>query len=247
LTIDVLHYHRQVPTCAHDRVVDLSRPAAARNALARRVSWSMLFIKAFGMVAAKYPVLRQTYMRWPWPHVYQHPDSVAMVATHREIDGEPWLFWSRFTRPEARSLVELQCALEDYTREPIERMFLRQWQLSALPTPVRRVLWWWTLNVSGIKRAKRVGTFFLTTIAGKGAEIPHPPAFLTANMSYGPLDEHGRCRVTIAYDHRLMDGSLVGDCLAELEAALNGPLTNELEDLARAEQQTTAPPQRLSA
>ena len=68
----------------------------------------MIFIKAFGLVAARVPVLRQTYQRWPWPHIYQHPTSVAMVATHRDFQGEPWLFWSRFSSPEAKPLDGLQ-------------------------------------------------------------------------------------------------------------------------------------------
>ncbi len=240
LTIDVLHYHRQVPTCAHDRVIDLSALADAREKLSRRISWSMLFVKAFGIVASEYSVLRQTYMRWPWPHVYQHPHSIAMVATHRDIDGEPWLFWSRFTRPESQSLADLQKSLEIYLSSPVKDVFLRQWQLSAFPTLIRRMFWWWTLNVSGIKRAKRSGTFFLTTIAGKGAEIQHPPAFLTSNLTYGPIDENGRCRVTIAYDHRLMDGSLVADCLAKLDSTLNETIANELLALAEAERNSAS-------
>lgn len=214
-------------------MMDLGELVAARELLTRRISWSMLFVKAFGIVAAEFPVLRQTYMRWPWPHLYQHPHSVAMVATHRELDDEPWLFWSRFTRPEAQAAFSLQESLDNYLQAPVKQIFLRQWQLSAFPTFLRRIFWWWTLNISGIKRAKRSGTFFLTTIAGKGAEIQHPPAFLTSNLTYGPLDENGRCRVTIAYDHRLMDGSLVADCLARLEQVLNETIASELRELAQ--------------
>ena len=247
LTIDVLHYHRQVPTCAHDRVMDLSRLSQLRAGLSQRISWSMLFIKAYGMVAAKFPVLRQTYMPWPWPHVYQHPCSVAMVATHREIDGEAWLFWSRFTRPEGQPLPRLQEFLDRYQHAPVPDVFQRQWQLSALPTPLRRVFWWWALNTSGVKRARRTGTFFLTTISAKGAEIQHPPAFLTANMTFGPLDDRGRSRVTIAYDHRLMDGTLIADCLADLETTLNEPIADELRALAGVRHDVSPPAHRLSA
>ncbi|HEX4073261.1 MAG TPA: hypothetical protein VHX68_18925, partial [Planctomycetaceae bacterium] len=83
LTIDLLHYRAKVPTCAHDRVCDFRPVAEARERSAVRISWSMIFIKAFGMVAARYPALRQMYVPFPWPHIYQHPTSVAMVATHR--------------------------------------------------------------------------------------------------------------------------------------------------------------------
>lgn len=234
LCVDVLHYHRKVPTCAHDRLCDLSRVAELRGRLPRRISWTLLFLKAFGLVAAQRPVIRQTFMRWPWPHVYQHPHTVAMMVTEREFRGEPWLFWSRFTAPETRPLEELQQSLDRCLHEPPEQIFRRQYDLSALPTPLRRMFWWWTLNVSGERRARRTGTMFLTTIAAHGAEIQHPPAFLTANVTYGPLDERNRSRVTIAYDHRLMDGATVAACLADLETTLNGPIAAELEEIIQA-------------
>lgn len=235
LCLDVLHYHRKVPTCAHDRLCDLGRVAELRTHLPRRISWTLLFLKAYGLMAARRPVLRQTFMRWPWAHVYQHPHTVAMVVTERDFRGEPWLFWSRFRAPENQPLEAMQEQLDRYLQEPVEQIFKRQFELSALPTPLRRLFWWWTLNVSGEKRVKRTGTVFLTTIARQGAEIQHPPAFLTANMTYGPLDDRGRSRVTIAYDHRLMDGATVADCLAELESTLNGAIVAELEEIIRSE------------
>ena len=235
----MLHYHRKVPTCAHDRLCDLSRVAELRARLPRRISWTLLFLKAFGLVAANRPVLRQTFMGWPWAHVYEHPHTVAMMVTERDFRGEPWLFWSRFSAPETQPLESMQQSLDRYLQEPPERVFQRQFDLSALPTPLRRVFWWWTLNVSGEKRAKRTGTMFLTTIAGRGAEIQHPPAFLTVNMTYGPLDERNRSRVTFAYDHRLMDGATVAGCLADLETALNGPIAAELEEIIQSVESVT--------
>ncbi len=234
LTIDVLHYNRRVPTCAHDRRCDLSRLAEIRSRLPVRISWSLLFIKAFALVAKRRPVLRQAYISWPWPHVQQEAFSVAMLATHREHRSEPWVFWSRFTQPEQRSLIDMQRTLDDFLTEPVEQVFKQQWLLSGLPTMLRRCFWWWTLNFAGSKRARRVGTFFLTTLAGKGVEIQDPPAFLTSNLTYGPLNETGHCRVTLSYDHRLMDGALVADCLIELEQVLNGEIARELEQIVNA-------------
>ena len=229
LPIDVLHYNRRVPTCVLDRRCDLGRVGQLRSRLPIRISWTLLFIKAFALIAQKHRVLRQSYIEWPWPHVFEHPYSVAMLATLREHRGEPWLFWSRFVQPEQQTLVQLQHALDKYQAEPVDKLFLRQWRLSGLPTFLRRCCWWWTLNFAGAKRARRVGTFFLTTLAGKGVEIQDPPAFLTSNLTYGPLDESGHCRVTLSCDHRLMDGSTIADCLIELEATLNGQIADELE------------------
>ena len=241
LTLDVLHYHKQSATCAHDRLIDLSRLAELRSRLPVRISWSILFIKAFGIVAADRPVLRQTFQRWPWRHLYQHSQNVAMLATHRVHQEEPWVFWSRFVQPEAHPLPVLQAKLERYLTEPVKKIFRQQWQLSGLPTFLRRTLWWWTFNVAVSKRAHRSGTFFLTTLAGKGVEIQDPPAFLTTNLTYGPLDEQNRSRVTMSYDHRLMDGSYVADCLIELEKVLNGAITAELEAIVSAPQSLLPP------
>lgn len=240
LTIDVLHYNRRVPTCAHDRRFDLRQVAELRSKLPRRVSWSLLFIKGFARVAERHPELRQAYIEWPWPYVLQNAYSVAMMATQRKHRDERWLFWSRFVQPELRSLLEMQQSLDRYESEPVEQIFERQWQLSGLPTWLRRCFWWWSLNFAGAKRAKRVGTFFLTTLASKGVEIQDPPAFLTANLTYGPLDESGHCRVTLSYDHRLMDGSLIADCLIELESELNGSIAEELKSMIAADGQAAA-------
>jgi hypothetical protein len=231
LTLDVLHFHKQSATCAHDRLFDLSLLVDLRHQLPVRISWSLMFVKAFGIVAAKSPVLRQTYQHWPWPHIFQHMKNVAMMATHRIHDDEAWVFWSRFEQPELQSLVDLQERLNRYQTEPVKKIFRQQWQLSGLPTFLRRSLWWWTFNIAASKRAHRAGTFFLTTLAAKGVEIQDPPAFLTTNLTYGPMDERNRCRVTMSYDHRLMDGSFVADCLLQLEQVLNTTIADELRSL----------------
>ncbi len=245
LTLDVLHYHQQSATCAHDRLFDLKKVAELRSQLTTRISWSILFIKAFGIVAANRPVLRQTFQCWPWPHIYQHSQNVAMLATHRVHADEPWVLWSRFVQPEQHSLQSMQARLDRYLTEPIPQAFRQQWQLSGVPTFFRRILLWWTLNVSLTKRAHRAGTYFLTTLAGKGVEIQDPPAFLTSNLTYGPLDEQSRSRVTMSYDHRLMDGSFVADCLIELEEVLKGSIAAELEAIISESKPASTLPAKL--
>lgn len=228
LVIDLLRLNRQVPTVAHDRISDLSAVIAAREQSVRRIAWPVLFLKAFSIVALKYAPLRQIFMRWPWSHLYQHPSSVATVVTHRDVDGEPWLFWSRFQRPEAQPLTALQKKMDRYQTLPVEKVFKQQWWFSAFPTLVRRIIWWMTLQVSGQLRVRRCGTFFLTSIGSRGAEISHPPGFLTSGLSFGPIDEQGRSRVTLAYDHRLLDGRMVADILSDIEQTLNSVIAQEL-------------------
>jgi hypothetical protein len=103
-----------------------------------------------------------------------------------------------------------------------------------MPTAFRRLAWWATFNLSGHKRATRLGTFALTTLAAQGTTIDRPPSIHTSTLTYGPLDDAGRSQVSITYDHRLMDGLAIAGCLARLEQILNGPIIRELEHLAAA-------------
>jgi hypothetical protein len=230
LVCDVLYFGRQVPTFVHSRQLCLGTLAELRAGSPRRISWTILMAKAYGLLALEVPVLRQTWMKWPWPHLYQSPHSVATIALSRQHACEERLCWLRLKRPETYSLVELQQSLERHQREPVEVAFRRQLQISRLPAFVRRLAWRTTM-LSGPKRALRLGTFAMTTLAAEGVEIEQPPAIHTSTLTFGPLDEQGRLRAAIAYDHRLMDGVTIARCLARLEAILLGPIAAELRQM----------------
>jgi hypothetical protein len=53
---------------------------------------------------------------------------------------------------------------------------------------------------------------------------------MTAGLTFGPLDQHGRMKVTLVYDHRLMDGTFVAERLIELEQQLTGSVFAELRE-----------------
>src|SRR4051794_26167656 len=88
LVCDLLHFARQVPLFPLERSCDLVGLSEARARAPRRISWSILFLKAYAMVARDHAPLRQAYLPWPWPHLYEHPASVAMLAINRG-QGEP--------------------------------------------------------------------------------------------------------------------------------------------------------------
>ena len=232
LSWDLLWFNRVVPQCGHDRRCDLREVAMARAVCPVRISWSAIFVRTFGLVAEEIPELRQTWYRWPWAHLYQHPESVASITVHRSWREEAWLFWGQIRRPEKRSLREIQVALDRFRDGPVKKVFRRQLQFVRLPTLLRRAVWWWNLNLATSRRATRVGTFFLSTLSGRGVEIQVPPSVHTCCLTFGPLSEDGECRVTLAYDHRVMDGVLVADVLLSLDSMLKTRIVSELRELA---------------
>ena len=58
---------------------------------------------------------------------------------------------------------------------------------------------------------------------------------MTTGLTFGPLDHVGRMKVTVVYDHRLMDGSFIADRLLDLEQQLTGSILAELQNLSRLE------------
>ncbi|MCA9035494.1 MAG: hypothetical protein KDA91_10195 [Planctomycetaceae bacterium] len=228
LTWDLLYFNQQVPLCGHDRRMDLTVVASARAKCSKRVSWSAIFLKAFALVAADYPELRQTWYRWPWAHIYQNNASHGTLTVQRVVHGESWLFWGIIEAPETKSLLNIQRQIDQFCHELPKDVFRNQWRLAKLPLVLRRMIWWWNLNISTQGRAKRFGTFFLSTLAGRGAEIQVPPSIHTGCLTYGPLDENNRSRVTLAYDHRIMDGARVADILQTLEETLVSTICEEL-------------------
>ena len=74
-----------------------------------------------------------------------------------------------------------------YKNYPLEEIgvFRQILRFSRVPTPVRRLLWWSTLHMSGQKRAKRLGTFMLSSYGSLGAEQMHPIGPLTTLLTLG--------------------------------------------------------------
>jgi hypothetical protein len=79
-----------------EKTFDVAELAALRNAIPRRVSWPILFMKAYAMVAAVTPELRRAFIRWPWPHLCEYPVNVGMLAVNRQLAGEDRVCWARF-------------------------------------------------------------------------------------------------------------------------------------------------------
>jgi hypothetical protein len=236
LVNDLLYFSRGIPLFPMEREFDLAALSQLRDQAKLRIAWPLLFVKAYGLLAAARPELRQSYQPWPWPHLYQHPQSVAMLAVSRNTPSGERLCWARFTAPEQQSLAALQADLERYKTAPVDEVFRRQVRLSRLPTPLRRLAWWLSLHTSGSRRGKRLGTFGLSTVAGSGAINRFHPSCLTTSLSYGPLSAAGKTLVTVVCDHRVVDGAPMARALQELEEIFAGPIADELAGVSRCAQ-----------
>jgi hypothetical protein len=237
--IDLIHFARQVPSIPVSRLINVAPLFTARDAHPGRPSWSLLFMKAYALVCAEHPPLRRALLNFPWPRLYEHPQTGCALAMEREYENEEGIFVGLFRAPEAQTIHQLQEGLAFYKLEPLEKIgFFRQaLRMSRVPTPIRHLLWWSTLNLSGVKRAKRFGTFGLSSYGALGAESLHPISPLTTTLTYGPISPTGQVIVKLIYDHRVLDGAYIARRLQDIEAALTGAILDEL----RAGAAATAP------
>lgn len=232
MVCEILHHGRKVPALPLSKVMRLGELAEARRAGAR-VSWTAIFMRAYALVAQQHAELRRAYLPWPRPRLYEHPSSTCAVILEREHQGESAVLGARIRCPEAQDL----CALDEHLRRlrqaPIEEIScFRQWlRIGRLPGFVRRFLFWSTLNLSGAKRAKRLGTFAISSLGNLGIEQHHPVSPLTTYLTFGPISRRGRVNVKIIYDHRVMDGRTIARSLVELEHVLTTRLLDELCEL----------------
>jgi hypothetical protein len=227
---DLLHFAHQVPTVPVQRRLNIAAVVEARRAASPQPSWVAIFMKAYGFVCSARPELRRCYLSFPIPHLYEHPVSVASVAVERRIGDEDAVLFGHVNSAETHSLTELHKRLKAFKELPLDRIgaFRHALRISALPRPLRRLAWWFGLNVFGRKRAHFLGTYGVSTYSGLGAASLHPLSPLTTTLNYGVIDAAGNVDVRLIYDHRVMDGSTVARALADLERVLQNEILAEL-------------------
>ena len=231
---DLMHACRGVPLVSFERSMDVSAVAAARAKVPARPAWSLLLAKAFGIASAARPDLRRAYVGFPRPHLYEADYPIASVAVEREYAGEPAVFFALIAAPERVSLVELAGRLHRWKTAPVEtiRTFQRLTRLAKWPRPVRRLAWRYAMDASGARRARVFGTFGVSTTGGYGATGLTLLSPLAATLNTGPLSADGRLPVRLHFDHRVLDGGPAARALADVEAALRGPILSELRQMA---------------
>lgn len=247
LVADIVRLARHVPIFPVERVMQLGAVDAMRRRCPTRIGWAALFLKGYALVARDRPALRSWFVppRIPLlgrPRWATSPVSVASLAlsrprgddtpaADRELDPEA-IWWARIRSPDALALPDLQAEIVRHTSGPVDEMFRRQLELRMVPRLMRRIVLRWNLRSASARRALRLGTFSLSTLAGEGGSNRGHPTFLTTSLTYDPLDESGRMRVTLLADHRLIDGVPAARALEALEATLTGAIAGELVTLA---------------
>jgi hypothetical protein len=226
---DFLHFAVKAPILPVQRRMALGALVAARKACRHRPPWTVLFLKAYAVLAQQIPELRRVYVGLPRPHLYEYPSSVAMIAVERKVAEQMQVFVGRIKDPADRSLAELLEIMRHFNEAPLSEIkeFRRVLILGRLPWPLRRFLMWLALNI-GPRRIKFFGNFALSVYSALGADSLRPLAPCTVVLNYGVIGADGAVDVRFNYDHRVMDGATVARALQTLEKILTHDIIGEL-------------------
>jgi hypothetical protein len=231
---DYLYFSNAGQTAAAERMMRLPDVVAARAAAAPRPSWGAIMIKAFALAASNHPEMRSAYFSFPWGHIGEYESQIASVIVDRRVGDEDAVFLAPLISPERQSLLALDQHLRRYKEEPVEsfRAFRDAMRTARLPRFLRRFLWWLSLHVLPRRRARHFGTFGVTTMSPFGAKTLEVPSLWGAFLHYGTIGTAGEVPVGLAFDHRVMDGAVVGYTLMEMEQVLHHEILAELRGMA---------------
>ena len=177
---DLMRFSIAVPRVTVQRRMSLGPLVEARAMLNSRPSWTAIFVKAYALLADEVPEFRRAYVKFPWPQLYEYPDSVAAVTHERDHEGEKAVLISRIKGPARRGIAEISGLIREVQSKPVLEVpeFRRALRTARAPTPIRRAMMWLGLNI-GRQRANYFGTFHLSVYSGLGAESFNPLTPLT--------------------------------------------------------------------
>ncbi len=189
-------------------------------------------MKAYAIVCLQHPELKRLYVTLPWPHFYEHRESVCMMAVTRLYQGEERLFFAHFNKPENYSLEQLQAQYDRFRREPIDEItqFRHQVAFARLPSIVRR-LGWWTLAAWPKKRAMHMGTYGMSLSCYRGAYGTQLVGPNTTMLGVDPMPKKGMSRILFTFDHRVLDGKPATDVLESYCFHLKRTITSEVKGM----------------
>ena len=230
---DFLRMSKRVPIAHGERRIVLTELRAAVAACRPRPNWVPIFFKAFATVAASRPALRQSYIPYPRPQIFEYPINLGACVISRQIEGDEGLVNLVIPSPEKRSIVELDREIKESRLKPIADVpsFRRQVRLAKLPWPIRPLAYklgdW-----SGKYKVRTMGTFGMSCTASMGLSNISTWFPWTTMIHYTPFHDDDSMMLRLGIDHRVFDGLEAAYALREMEQVLNTSILEEVRTMA---------------
>ncbi|EFC81295.1 2-oxo acid dehydrogenase subunit E2 [Parafrankia sp. EUN1f] len=213
----------------------LAHRAARREVTGRKLSLVTYIVAAGGRTLAAHPEANASIRGWLRPVVARHPQVNGKVTFDRTMGGRRVVLATVVPDVAAGDLDAIQDRIEQFrdldpdtapALAPIRK-------LQGLPVPLGRLLAWRAARPPE-RRALLLGTFAVTSLGHRPVDGFHSVGGTTVTLGVGrvldrPVARDGRVeiapvlRLSLAFDHRVIDGAEAADVLAGIRRVLEEP------------------------
>ncbi|MDB4987799.1 MAG: dehydrogenase [Myxococcaceae bacterium] len=212
--------------------VDASLLKRARAAESSAPSYVSYVVKAAADVVSSYPDARAVLHDGVRPRLTTIDDVHAKVLFDKTIDGQRCVVSGTVHAAQARTLAEIQQVVDEHKQASIDLTgpFKQVRRLQALPLWLVRVVYRAALR-NPVRRAQLQGTFSVTSVGQESVRAILPMIAGTLGFGVGRIADNavvrdGRIEVaptltlSLAFDHRVLDGAMASELLARVKHRL---------------------------
>lgn len=209
--------------------VDATALQAARARSNSEISYVSYVVKAAADVLAQYPEARTTLRDGLRPRVVTLPEITAKVLFDKDFNGTRCVVAGTIGAPDKASVAVIQSQVDHYKAAPIDANgpFAPLWKLRRMPLLAVRLIYNLLLGKPE-RRARFQGTFSVTSVGHRDVRSIFPMIATPIGLGMGcitatPIVRDGEIVVapqftlSLAFDHRVLDGALAADLLAEMK------------------------------
>jgi pyruvate/2-oxoglutarate dehydrogenase complex dihydrolipoamide acyltransferase (E2) component len=234
-TLFFLREFRSISPVFLDTEVDARALLAHRASAAedgRRYSIVSYLLQVGGRVLAAHPEANAAMTGGLWPKVARFPSVAGKLALDRRIGGKRVVLAAVLPGLENAGLDAIQDQVEHYRDGDPDTMpeFAGARKLHSLPALIGRVAYRKVVRpLAG--RARVLGTFSVTSLGHRPVDGFHSVGGTTITLGVGRIAERAvvvdgevavvpTFRLSLAFDHRVIDGAEAADVLADLVEGL---------------------------
>ncbi|HEY6876655.1 MAG TPA: 2-oxo acid dehydrogenase subunit E2 [Polyangiales bacterium] len=210
--------------------VDATRLVAARRA--HNASYVSFVVKAAGDVLMDYPDARGVLSDGLTPRLTTLQAIHAKVLFDKTVDGQRCVLSGTVENVELRSLEDVQAVIDEHKQAAVDGQgpFKQVRMLQRLPLWLVRMVYRGVLR-NPIRRARLQGTFSVTSVGQESVRAIFPLiggslGFGVGRIADAAIVREGRVEVaptltlSLAFDHRVLDGAMASELLARVKNRL---------------------------
>jgi pyruvate/2-oxoglutarate dehydrogenase complex dihydrolipoamide acyltransferase (E2) component len=234
-TLRFLDYARTFAPVYLDTEVDMTAVRNHRDAAhgaGQRFSWVTYVLHTAGRVLGTHPEANAAMSGRRWPKVAGYDSVDVKVALDKRLNGERVVFSAIVRGAETSSLAEIQERIDRFRdADPATMEELAGARaLQRLPWPLSALAF--KLAARSLRhRPKLMGTVALTSLGHTAVDGFHSVGGTTITLGAGrvldrPVVQDARLtvaptmRLSLAFDHRVLDGAAAAEVLTHLKEAL---------------------------